>query len=155
MRSSATIIDRATVELEGRLGRQPTIEEIAAASGFTPEEISTVRSRVEAARMASLEGLTSPGTADQNADSLMLMPVGVGTDSPWPSPQESAEQSEQRQVLVQAIGSLPPPERLVLSLYYFEGLTVKEIAYVLKVSPSRVSQLHTKAVIRLRGAMSR
>ncbi|NLC58279.1 MAG: FliA/WhiG family RNA polymerase sigma factor [Armatimonadetes bacterium] len=150
VRSTASTIDRATVELEASLGRQPTTEEIAAATGLTPEEVDTARARVEAARMASLEGLTAQGTGDQSADSLMLMPVGVGTDSPWPSPQESAEQAEQRQMLIQAIGTLPPQERLVLSLYYFEELTLKEIGRVMNLTESRISQIHTKAMMRLR-----
>lgn len=70
-------------------------------------------------------------------------------------PLDEAEWNSRREALARAIEKLPDRERLVVTLYYFEGLTVKEIAFVLKVSPSRVSQLHTKAVIRLRGGMSR
>lgn len=150
VRATASLIERATAGLEHDLHRQPTTEEVASACGLTPEEVATVRARVDAARMASLEALSAQSAPEQNLDSLLLTPAQSGADSPWPTPHESAEQAEQRAILIQAIANLPPPERLVLTLYYFEELTLKEIGRVMNLTESRISQIHTKAMMRLR-----
>ena len=71
------------------------------------------------------------------------------------NPQLEVEEEEVKQILAQAIDKLSEREKLVITLYYYEELTLKEIGKVLGVSDSRVSQLHTKAVLRLRGRLSR
>jgi len=70
-------------------------------------------------------------------------------------PDIQAEKHELREILGNAINQLPPQERLVITLYYYEGLNFKEIAKVLELSQGRISQLHTKAILRLRGHLSR
>lgn len=70
-------------------------------------------------------------------------------------PETQVEKKEVKQLLGKAIDKLPPQEKLVITLYYYEGLTFKEIAKVLDLSLSRISQLHTKAILRLRGSLSR
>jgi len=72
-----------------------------------------------------------------------------------PSPSENIEYQEMQQCLATAIEKLPEKEKLVISLYYYEELTLKEISLILKLSEARISQLHTKAVFRLRGYLSR
>ena len=70
-------------------------------------------------------------------------------------PEGYLEMTELREILVDAIGRLPEKEKMVVSLYYFEDLTLKEISAIMKVSESRISQLHTKAILRLRGKLAR
>ncbi len=66
-----------------------------------------------------------------------------------------AEKEEVKEILGNAITQLPPQEKLVITLYYYEGLNFKEIAEVLELSQGRISQIHTKAILRLRGHLSR
>ncbi|WP_083947464.1 sigma-70 family RNA polymerase sigma factor [Thermovenabulum gondwanense] len=70
-------------------------------------------------------------------------------------PQYELELSETKKVLAEAIGRLPEKEKIVVSLYYYDGLTLKEISRVLDLTPARISQLHSKAIRRLRGYLSR
>jgi len=70
-------------------------------------------------------------------------------------PSALVEQVEVKRLLAEAIDQLPERERLVVSLYYYEGLTLKEIGEVIGVSESRISQIHTKAIVRLRGRLRR
>ena len=71
------------------------------------------------------------------------------------SPTQYIENEDVKRTLAKAIDKLPEKERLVVALYYYEGLTLKEISIIMKLSEARISQLHTKAVFRLRGALSR
>lgn len=150
VRASASVVERAVTGLEQRLGRHPSLDEVSEASGLDEDEIERVLTRVQSARMASLESMGSLDLTDSGGDTLMLMPLSGGSDARWPAPDASAEAAEQRRVLVQAIGTLPPDERLVLSLYYFEELTLREIGQVMSLTESRISQIHTKAMMRLR-----
>ena len=74
-------------------------------------------------------------------------------DEKAPDPLGETEWAFNREALAKAIGNLPEREAFIVTLYYYEGLTVKEIAKVLGVSPSRISQLHTKAISRLKGGL--
>ncbi len=143
-------LEKTVKELENELGRSATDEEIAAELGITATEYNQRVQDMAGSAILSLEdvwGNPEEGEAPTRMAELR--------DEKAVDPLDEAEWNSRREALARSIGKLPDREKLVVTLYYFEGLTVKEIAYVLKVSPSRVSQLHTKAVIRLRGAMSR
>ncbi len=137
-------------DLENRLGRSATDEEVAQELGITVAEYGQRVQDMAGSAILSLEDVW--GNPEEGEAPTRMAEV---KDEKAIDPLDEAEWNSRRESLAKSIDRLPPREKLVVSLYYFEGLTVKEIAYVLKVSPSRVSQLHTKAVIRLRGALSR
>ena len=78
-----------------------------------------------------------------------------GSESPEMSPVESIELRELQDTLAQAIDRLPEKEKLVISLYYYEDLTLREISLIMHLTEARISQMHTKAVFRLRGYLAR
>ncbi|HHW27715.1 MAG TPA: FliA/WhiG family RNA polymerase sigma factor [Firmicutes bacterium] len=142
-------LEHAVKDLENRLGRSATDEEIAAELGITMEEYEQRIQDMASSSILSLEDVW--GNVDDSDTNTRRPEV---KDEKAPDPLDEAEWSSRREALANAIARLPDRERLVVSLYYFEGLTVKEIAYVMRVSPSRVSQLHTKAVLRLKAVLS-
>ena len=81
--------------------------------------------------------------------------VLIGGEPRHEDPEQQVEMEELRRALAKAIDALPERDRLVITLYYYEGLTLKEIGEILEISESRVSQIHTKAVLRLRGRLGR
>lgn len=140
-------LERLLADLEQRLGRPAQEEEIAAEFGVSTERYRQML--VEAG--TSILSLDAPLTAtrpDDDSSSLGELLEDVTAINP----SEEAERTEQREQLAQAIRRLPPRERLLLSLYYDEELTMKEISQVMHVSESRVCQLHAQAVLRLRSA---
>jgi RNA polymerase sigma factor FliA len=99
--------------------------------------------------MAALDELWTPsGGGDQ------IALIDTIEDKEGPDPEFSLEQTETREALGEAIARLPEREKLVVTLYYYEELTLREIGEVLGVTESRVSQLHTKAVLRLKARLS-
>lgn len=143
-------LEQVVKDLENDLGRSATDEEIAGQLGITTAEYGQRLQDMAGSAVLSLEDVW--GNPEEGEAPTRMAEI---RDEKAIDPLDEAEWNSRRESLGEAVGRLPERERLVVTLYYFEGLTVKEIAYVLKVSPSRVSQLHTKAVIRLRGAMSR
>lgn len=142
-------IERALADLEQRLGRPAREEEVAAELN-----VSTARYRQilqEAGTMVlSLDAPLSALPQDDGLTSLADLLEDQGTAGP----DEQVEQEEMLALLSKAINQLPSRERLLLSLYYHEGLTMKEISKVMNVSESRVCQLHMQAILRLRTAMN-
>lgn len=126
-------------ELEQQLGRSATDEEVATAMNMTPQDFGQFIGQLQSTTVMPLEEYT-------HNDSI---------SDPDGSPVEQAEISEVKDTLAMTIEKLPEKERIVVSLYYYEGLTLKEISLILKLSEARISQLHTKAVFRLRGALTR
>jgi RNA polymerase sigma factor for flagellar operon FliA len=143
-------LEKVVRDLENELGRSATDEEIAAELGITTAEYGQRVQDMAGSAILSLEDVW--GNPEEGEAPTRMAEV---KDEKAVDPLDEAEWNSRREILGRSIEKLPDREKLVVTLYYFEGLTVKEIAYVLKVSPSRVSQLHTKAVIRLRGAMAR
>lgn len=138
-------LERILADLEQRLGRPAHEDEVAAECGIT---IDRYRQMLVDAGTAILS-LDAPLTAmrpDEDTSSLGELLEDVSS----PSPSEEAERHESQDQLAQALLRLPPRERLLLSLYYEEELTMKEISQVMHVSESRVCQLHAQAVLRLR-----
>jgi len=143
-------LEKVVKDLENQLGRSATDEEIAGVLGITAGEYNQRIQDMAGSAILSLEDVW--GNPEEGEPPTRMAEI---RDEKAIDPLDEAEWNSRREALARAINRLPDREKLVITLYYFEGLTVKEIAYILKVSPSRVSQLHTKAVIRLRGAMAR
>lgn len=149
VRSSAQELKRTMAALEARLGRPVADEEIADEMGVGIDELNDLLSNTGQSAMLSLEELMVYGE-DYSTDR------GLGTSSDLSfDPMFSAEADERKRILASAIGELPEREKLVVSLYYKEGLTLKEIAQVLGVTESRTCQIHSKAVTRLNGKLTR
>lgn len=146
VRQKAREIERLQHELESRMGRSPTEQELAERLGVTVKELDTTLQRVRGTSVLSLEEFipNERGSAIPLLDTLRGDGSEIGA---------AFEQSEIRDALVKAVDALPPQERTVISLYYFEGQTLKEIKAELGVSESRVSQIHAQAVIHLRGKL--
>jgi RNA polymerase sigma factor FliA len=144
----ARLLDETTAALAQRLGRAPTQEELAHELGVDQAELG--RMLLESAHVIiSLDGASSGGEDDGEVQSLRDLlhdPDEAATD-------EVVEENELVDRLSGAIDSLPPRDRLVLNLYYHEELTLKEISRVIEVSESRVSQIHTAAVMKLRALL--
>lgn len=149
VRAEEQKIRRVFARLEGELGRPATDEEAAAALGIEVDILSEKLASVGQSALLSLEELMI--SSEETVD---VRPVGGAYDSLC-DPERTVELAERTRFLAKAIGELPERERLVISLYYKDGLTLKEIAAVLGVTESRVCQLHSKAVIRLHGKLAR
>lgn len=142
-------LDRTYMQLELSLGRPATEDEVASALDLEPEEFQ--RLLVETGR-TSLVSLEDVLVGNEGSEKLHLSDV-LRDDSATPSLE--AEIHERRRMLARSIERLPEREKLVIALYYYEGMTFKEIGKVLTISESRVYQLHTQAVIRLKGYLQR
>lgn len=144
----ARMLDETTAALAQRLGRAPTQEEIANELGVDMQELG--RMLLESAHViVSLDGAGGGGDDESEVQSLR----DLLHDADQASTAEVVEENELVERLSSAIESLPPRDRLVLNLYYHEELTLKEISKVIEVSESRVSQIHTAAVMKLRGLL--
>jgi len=139
-------LEDAIVDLERGLGRYPTDEEISEKSGLSLQEISGLLSNASMVVLYSLEELTG-GSDDQ-----LGWEVGEAVAT-MDDPLASLERQELERVLIEAIEELPATERAVLGLYYYDGLRMKEIGNVLNISESRVSQVHSKAILLLRAKL--
>jgi RNA polymerase sigma factor FliA len=149
VRARARHIERAIGELEARLGRAPTDEEIAKKVGITVEELEDSLTDIARSSIAALDELW---TVSDGGDQIAL--IDTVEDSDAPDPQSSLSATETKEAIADAIARLPEREKLVVTLYYYEELTLREIGEVLGVTESRVSQLHTKAILRLKAHLS-
>lgn len=148
VRSKARKIEQAYIDLENRLRRPPSDAELAEELGMTSEELADVFSKLSYATVVSFEDLWSSADADERSSVLTTLPDENAVD-----PVAVFEDEEMKDILAGAIERLPERERTVITLYYYEGLTLKEIGEILGVTESRVSQLHTKSVLRLRAGL--
>jgi RNA polymerase sigma factor for flagellar operon FliA len=150
VRSRARDIERAIGELEAKLGRAPTDEEISKKLGITEEELGDSLSEIARSSIAALDELWT--VSGSGGDQIALIDTIEDTDAP--SPENTLSQTEMREAIADAIARLPEREKLVVTLYYYEELTLREIGEVLGVTESRVSQLHTKAILRLKARLA-
>jgi RNA polymerase sigma factor for flagellar operon FliA len=148
VRSRAREIERAIGELESKLGRAPSDEEIAAKIGISVDDLSDSLTDISRSTIAALDELWS---VSGDGDQVSLLDTIEDTTGPRPA--EALDEVELREALADAIARLPEREKLVVTLYYYEELTLREIGEVLGVTESRVSQLHTKAVLRLKSRL--
>jgi RNA polymerase sigma factor for flagellar operon FliA len=149
VRSRAREIEEANAKLENRLGRAPTDAELADELGINDVELQESLIQISNSSILALEELWM--TPDSSGDRVSLL--DTIEDENAPDPQAALDTSEVRDLLQDAIQDLPEREQLVIALYYFENLTLREIGEVLGVTESRVSQLHSKAVLRLRSRL--
>lgn len=148
LRAKGNDIVNAISRLESELGRPPSDEEVAEAMGLSREQFDELSHEVGSQSLMSLEESLESDSGDN-----YLMVGDLIADEHAVSPEAYTEQEDQQRMLAEAILALPENEKLVISLYYTDGLTLKEIGKVLGVTESRVCQLHSKAVLRLRSMM--
>jgi len=140
-------IQHAANEFTKRKGRTPTEQELATELGVDAKEVDDTLLQAKGAVVLSLDDL---GTTDDDAHSIL----DALADTEQPSPLESLLSEDTRKVLADAIDRLPERQRLVLTLYYFEELTMKEVGTLLNVTESRICQLHAQAMVRLKAQLS-
>jgi RNA polymerase sigma factor for flagellar operon FliA len=149
VRMKARQYERTVAELEARLQRSPTAEEVADALEMDVEDVRKFLGQLSLVNVVALDELMTDeegGGAPRLVDTLQ--------DANALDPQAMAEHGEARQLLGRAVEQLPDREKVVVSLYYFEGLTLADIGRVLGVTESRICQLHTKAVLHLRSKLA-
>jgi RNA polymerase sigma factor for flagellar operon FliA len=147
VRARAREIQRSLDELEHRLKRSATEDELAAHMGLPLDTLQTQLGEIAGLGFVALDELVDPGDrSSATLGDLLSDPKAV-------EPGGSFEQQETRYFLSDAINRLPERERLVITLYYYEGLTLAEIGDVLGVTESRICQIHTKSVMSLRNRM--
>ena len=149
VRARAREIERVNMKLEARLRRAPTDEEMAAELKLDLEEFHEALLQISNSTIVALDELWN--VSDSSGDQVSLL--DTIPDHGAPDPQAVVDQGELRDRIADAIAALPEREKLVIALYYYENLTLREIGEVLGVTESRVSQLHTKAVLRLRSKL--
>lgn len=139
LRQKARQYEQAVAQLEHKLGRSAQDHEIADNLNISIDELNHLLHQLNAATVIPLEEFAkSEPVSNQQIN-----------------PSYNVETEEIKNTLTKTIEKLPEKEKLVVTLYYYEGLTLKEISLILKLSEARISQLHTKAVFRLRGSLSR
>ena len=149
VRQKSREIEDTIVELEARLGRTASDSEIAQAMGMTEKEYQDAVMKVSGTSVLSLNDVWYSGDDSEH------MSLADSIESPSSlNPDVIVEREEVRKIIIQAINELPENEKMVIVLYYHEDLTFKEIGQVLDVSESRISQLHTKANLRLRAKLT-
>jgi RNA polymerase sigma factor FliA len=149
VRSRAREIEKANALLEHRLQRAPSDAEIAEHLGLSVEEFQDSLVRISNTSVVALDELWT--VSDASGDQVSLL--DTIQDPQAIDPEQEMDASELKDRLADAIARLPEREKLVVALYYYENLTLREIGEVLGVTESRVSQLHTKAVLRLKSRL--
>jgi RNA polymerase sigma factor for flagellar operon FliA len=150
IRQKAKQIEQVIAELENKLGRTVEDDEIAKELGVSNDEFQTLLNKLSGTSMLSLNDIWYLG---DDSDELSILETLEAPESM--NPDVLIEKQEIRDYIIDAIKKLPDKEKKVIVLYYYEDLTLKEIGEVLEVTESRVSQLHTKAIMRLRGRLGR
>ena len=150
VRQKARAIEKANSKLEHLLQRAPTDEEMAAELEMTEQEFQEALLQISNSTIAALDELWTVG--DASGDQVSLL--DTLEDPNAADPAKVMDQTDLKDRMADAIARLPEREKLVVALYYYENLTLREIGEVLGVTESRISQLHTKAVLRLRSRLS-
>lgn len=153
IRAKARAVERAYSKLENELRRSPDDKEVAAELDLGGEELNRVLSQVSFTGLVALDELLGrqQGSGGDGGGSST---VGDTIADRAHDPVEAFETDEMKHLLADAINRMPDRERLVLTLYYYEGLTLAEVGGILGVTESRVCQIHTKAILQLRGRLS-
>jgi RNA polymerase sigma factor for flagellar operon FliA len=149
VRRKAREVEASMRRLDQRLGRQASEEEIAKEAKMPLCDYHRLMDQVRGAVLLSLDEVRAP----EDGDSLGL--ADVIEDPSTPDVLARIEEEETRQVLLETLNQLPEQERLVVALYYYEHMTLREIGLTLGISESRVSQVHSRAVQRLKGRVKR
>ena len=149
VRAKARALERSYAKLEAENARPPTDTELADAMEMTEDQLQGLLTQISFVGMAALDEVLAMGGERGEAVTLgdTIADAGEG-------PVGRFEVEETRQLLAATINRLPEREKLVLTLYYYEGLTLAEIGQALGVTESRVCQIHTKAVLQLRSRLT-
>lgn len=142
----ANKIANAQQKLQQELGRDPTDEELSSHMGLSEEELGELLNRVRPAILISLNGEV---LNDEEKAPLAERIADVRAETSF----EIADRNECASILAEAIDALPDQEKRVLTLYYYEELMLKEIGKIMGLSESRISQIHTKALLKLRARL--
>ncbi|MDR2500185.1 MAG: RNA polymerase sigma factor WhiG [Treponema sp.] len=149
VRQKTREVEEAVGSLEAHLGRTATDQEIARSLGMNESEFLKTMMKISGTSILSLNDVWFSGDENDKVS------IGDSIESPESlNPDIIVEKDEIRRVIINAINELPDKEKKILVLYYYEDLTLKEIGQVLEVTESRVSQLHTKAILRLRAKLT-
>ena len=149
VRDKAKKMEEAYTYLEQQLLRMPTDQEVASYLGISEKELQQLFFETSLATMVSIDEAVGDEEEQKTARHSYIV------DEATPRPENVAEAAGLKEVLVSVIDKLPEKERIVVSLFYFEEMTLSEIAEIMSLSPSRISQLHSKALFRLRSTLSR
>ena len=149
VRAKAREIEKANAQLEHELQRAPTDGEMSEKLGVTIDEFQETLNRISNSSVVALDELWT--VSDASGDQVSLL--DTIQDPQALDPAQEMDATEMKDHLADAIARLPEREKLVVALYYYENLTLREIGEVLGVTESRVSQLHTKAVLRLKSRL--
>jgi len=150
VRARAREIEKANALLEGKLHRAPTDQEMADTLEMSVDDFQASLTRISNSSVVALDEMWT--LSDSSGDQVSLL--DTIEDHQAVDPAAAIDTSEMKDRLAEAIARLPEREKLVVALYYYENLTLREIGEVLGVTESRVSQLHTKAVLRLKSRLS-
>jgi RNA polymerase sigma factor for flagellar operon FliA len=150
VRYKAREVEKAYASLEAKLRRTPSEQEVAAELEISTTELRAIFSQVSFVNVLALDELLN--SSGEKGDKLSL--VDTLEDSKAEDPVQAFEAEEMKYLLAGAINTLPEREKIVVTLYYYEGLTLAEIGQVLGVTESRICQMHTKAVLQLRGKLA-
>ena len=145
IRQKASNVDKVVQALQAKLSRSPEDEEVAKEMGISLDQFHNTLNETKSIPIFSLEDL---GIAKESGEQQSLLDCLAGKADA--DPQTQIRLIELKEIIAKAIDALPEKERLMVSLYYYEELTMKEIGAVLEITESRVSQIHSKAVYRLR-----
>ncbi len=148
VRDKAKLLDRTMVKLEADLGRNATEEEVAVKLGMNMDEFHDLVNQVRPVSLLSIDEAATFSNVDKKSILNLLESCKIS------NPYNQLNLKSIKEIVTKAIEELPEKQRLVLSLYYYEDLNLKEIGQVLRVTESRVSQLHAQAVSRLRGKLT-
>jgi RNA polymerase sigma factor FliA len=148
VRAKARAVEKAYAALEANLLRTPTDAEVAAEMGIGESDLHTIFNQISFVGLVALDEMLSGGERGESTT------LGDTIPDKGEGPVAAFEVEEMKQILASAINRLGDREKVVLTLYYYEGLTLAEIGEVLGVTESRVCQIHTKAVLQLRSKMS-
>jgi RNA polymerase sigma factor for flagellar operon FliA len=149
VRAKARAVEQAYASLEATLLRTPTDAEVAAELGMSEPDLQDILRQISFVGVAALDEVFMVG-----GDRTDRTTLGDTIPDATAGPVALFEDKESKEILAQAIMQLGERERTVLSLYYYEGLTLAEIGEILGVTESRVCQIHTKAVLQLRGRLN-
>ena len=145
LRQKQKKIDAAMSKIEAQKGSVATDEELAQELGITLDEFNDWQGKTKATNLISLDEYTETQGTEAKMDSV--------TNARFDQPEDVVEKEELKKMIVEAISLLTDKERSVVTLYYYEEMTLKEISLVLDVSESRVSQLHTKALLKMKSKL--